>query len=99
MGECDEPIPEGYLGNLNNEQEAVLKNMWKCFYEICERNPTRSDELDRLGGPKAAQTGNELLDAQDNSGSRQMPERKAVDGLVKKSVSYTHLTLPTICSV
>lgn len=84
MGECDEPIPEGYLGNLNNEQEAVLKNMWKCFYEICERNPTRSDELDRLGGPKAAQTGNELLDAQDNSGSRQMPERKAVDGLVKK---------------
>jgi hypothetical protein len=38
----DKEIPEGYVGNLNKEQHAALVEMWKQYFEICDRARGRS---------------------------------------------------------
>lgn len=57
-----EPVEGGYYGNLTPEQEKALKDVWVMLLDIWSQNVERSDELERLGGPKKAHTGNELSD-------------------------------------
>ena len=60
QNDLGESIQEGYPGNLTPEHEAALREFWRRFFEVTERNVARSDELRARGGVSAAQTGNEL---------------------------------------
>ncbi|WFC96986.1 hypothetical protein MBRA1_003652 [Malassezia brasiliensis] len=60
QNDLGETIQEGYPGNLTPEHAAALREFWRRFFEVTERNAARSDELRARGGYAAAQTGHEL---------------------------------------
>lgn len=33
----EQPIAEGYLGNLTDDQHNALVQMWKSYFEICDK--------------------------------------------------------------
>lgn len=43
-----------FAGNLDASQQASLREMWRRFFELSEKNKHVSEELDRKGGPKFA---------------------------------------------
>jgi len=51
-----EDVLQGYRGNLDDEQQQALREMWRRFFELYKKNVSRSEELDKKGGPKAAKT-------------------------------------------
>jgi hypothetical protein len=33
----EQPIEEGYMGNLNDEQHEALVKMWQSYFDICDK--------------------------------------------------------------
>ncbi|CAD6887124.1 unnamed protein product [Tilletia laevis] len=46
-----EQVPEGYYGNLSADQQRSLREMWRRFHELYERNVEKSQSLEAAGGP------------------------------------------------
>lgn len=42
----EQPVAEGYVGNLNDEQHDALVQMWQSYFDICDRARGRSLLLD-----------------------------------------------------
>ena len=59
VSDGEKQVPEGYRGNLTPDHAKAFKDAWELLLDIFQRNCERSDELERMGGPKAAQTGQE----------------------------------------
>ncbi|WFD23964.1 hypothetical protein MEQU1_002659 [Malassezia equina] len=87
-GHLGEQVPEGYRGNLTPTQSQALKEAWTLLEDIFQRNCERSDKLERKGGPKAAQTGEELSanvkTKEDAKASKDSQDQKAIDAAVAK---------------
>ncbi|PKI82360.1 hypothetical protein MVES1_003511 [Malassezia vespertilionis] len=86
-----ETIQEGFTGNLSLHQEAQLKGFYRRMFELAEQNVERSEQLDKAGGPKAAQTGTELESntvsknaPKDKDGAKKAAELQAVENAVAK---------------
>ncbi|WFD41420.1 hypothetical protein MPSI1_000047 [Malassezia psittaci] len=65
-----ESIQEGYPGNLTPEHKKKLQEFWRRFFQLTERNVQRSEDLDKRGGAKAAQSGDELAKQQESKDSK-----------------------------
>ncbi|PWN98190.1 hypothetical protein FA09DRAFT_338618 [Tilletiopsis washingtonensis] len=48
-----EDVLPGYVGNLEPDQQKALREIWRRFFELYEKNPERSAELDKKGGPNS----------------------------------------------
>ncbi|WFD20510.1 hypothetical protein MCAP1_002756 [Malassezia caprae] len=83
-GNRKEQVPEGYLGNLTAAQAQALKSAWKLLEDIFQRNCERSNELERKGGPKAAQTGQEGAASSGSKEEGKTQDTKVIDVAVAK---------------
>lgn len=86
-----EQIPQGYRGHLTPEQSRALRQAWKLLDDIFHRNTERSDELEKKGGYKAAQTGKELAPSSSSKDgppskedSKASSDAKTIDAAVAK---------------
>lgn len=79
------------FSSLSPEHEKVLKDLWTRLLDVFAQNHERSDELDRLGGPHTARTGQELTANSDSKDSgkkhkesQQVQEYRAVNDAIRK---------------
>jgi len=79
-----EQVPEGYLGNLTLEQSQALKSAWKLLGDVFQRNCERSNELERMGGPHAAEAGQECAAKTGSKEEGKSQDVKAIDAAVAK---------------
>lgn len=85
--ETDSPISPLYRhpGNLDESQQKALREMWRRFFELAERNPEVSKDLDKKGGPtKAEGAGKPTAAKSDKEAQKDTPKGDAAKEEAKK---------------
>ncbi|KAE8250525.1 hypothetical protein A4X13_0g4653 [Tilletia indica] len=75
-----EQVAEGYYGNLSAEQQRLLRETWRRFHELYERNTEVSQRLESAGGPAS-----EGFAAVDESKAKKGPKGDAAMDDAKKA--------------
>ncbi len=61
-------------GNLNAEQQVKLREFYRKFFDLMEQNKNVSEELERKGGPNAAEKDEKKAAANEKEAGKNIPK-------------------------